>query len=108
MIEQTQRKLKIGIVGGAGYTAGELLRIILRHPMVKVDFVYSTSSAGAPLHSIHYDLLGVTDLWFLPIRSIPRSMSCSSARRMGTRGISFRKTRFANTRASLTFRTNSA
>ena len=64
MIEQTQRKLKIGIVGGAGYTAGELLRIILRHPMVKVDFVYSTSSAGAPLHSIHYDLLGVTDLCF--------------------------------------------
>ena len=64
MINDTQRKLKIGIVGGAGYTAVELLRIILRHPKVKVDFVYSTSSAGQPLHSIHYDLLGVTDMCF--------------------------------------------
>ncbi|MDD4820111.1 MAG: N-acetyl-gamma-glutamyl-phosphate reductase [Flavobacteriales bacterium] len=60
----TQKKLKIGVVGGAGYTAGELLRIIMGHPMVKVDFVYSTSSAGKPLHSIHYDLLGVTDMCF--------------------------------------------
>ena len=60
----TQKKIKIGIVGGAGYTAGELLRIVMGHPMVKVDFVYSTSSAGKPLHSIHYDLLGVTDMCF--------------------------------------------
>lgn len=64
MIDHMQRKLTIGIVGGAGYTAGELLRIALRHPMIKVDFVYSTSSAGQPLHSIHYDLLGTTDLCF--------------------------------------------
>ena len=61
---ETERKLKIGVVGGAGYTAGELLRIIMGHPKVKVDFVYSTSSAGKPLHSIHYDLLGVTDMCF--------------------------------------------
>ena len=47
---ETERKLKIGVVGGAGYTAGELLRIIMGHPKVKVDFVYSTSSAGKPLH----------------------------------------------------------
>ena len=64
MMNETHRKLKIGIVGGAGYTAGELLRIVLRHPNVKVDFVYSTSSAGQALHTIHYDLLGVTDLCF--------------------------------------------
>ena len=40
---ETERKLKIGVVGGAGYTAGELLRIIMGHPKVKVDFVYSTA-----------------------------------------------------------------
>ena len=53
-----------GIVGGAGYTAGELLRILLRHPEVKLDFVYSTSQAGKAISSIHQDLLGETDLSF--------------------------------------------
>lgn len=51
---ETERKLKIGVVGGAGYTAGELLRIIMGHPKVKVDFVYSTSSAREtpPQHTL--------------------------------------------------------
>lgn len=53
-----------GIVGGAGYTAGELLRILLRHPEVKLDFVFSTSQAGQSVSSIHQDLLGETDLRF--------------------------------------------
>ena len=53
-----------GIIGGAGYTAGELLRILVRHPEVKLDFVFSTSQTGKPVTSIHQDLLGETQLAF--------------------------------------------
>lgn len=56
--------ISAGIIGGAGFTAGELLRILLRHPEVEIDFVYSTSQAGAPVSSIHQDLLGETALNF--------------------------------------------
>lgn len=54
----------IGIIGGAGYTAGELLRIVLRHPQVDITFVHSTSNAGNPLSAVHADLIGETDLHF--------------------------------------------
>ncbi|MDR1887709.1 MAG: N-acetyl-gamma-glutamyl-phosphate reductase [Prevotellaceae bacterium] len=57
-------RLKIGIVGGAGYTAGELLRILINHPYAGVEFVYSTSCSGQAVSSIHTDLLGDTDLRF--------------------------------------------
>ncbi|RYZ24603.1 MAG: N-acetyl-gamma-glutamyl-phosphate reductase [Chitinophagaceae bacterium] len=57
-------KARIGIVGGAGYTGGELLRLLLRHPGVEIAFVHSRSSAGAPVHSVHGDLLGETDIVF--------------------------------------------
>ena len=53
-----------GIIGGAGYTAGELLRILVRHPEVKVDFVYSTSQADKAVSTIHQDLYGETELVF--------------------------------------------
>ena len=53
-----------GIIGGAGYTAGELIRILLRHPEVRLDFIFSTSQSGAPISSIHQDLLGETELLF--------------------------------------------
>src|SRR5690554_2096817 len=56
--------ISIGIIGGAGYTAGELLRILLNHPQASISFVYSTSQAGAPVHKIHQDLLGDTDMKF--------------------------------------------
>ena len=56
--------IKAGIIGGAGYTAGELLRILLRHPEVSLDFVFSTSQAGSQISSIHQDLLGETALRF--------------------------------------------
>ncbi len=56
--------LKVGIIGGAGYTAGELLRILLNHPQVDIDFVQSSSNAGNPVSDIHTDLLGETDLKF--------------------------------------------
>ena len=56
--------IKAGIIGGAGYTAGELLRILLRHPQVEIDFVYSTSQPGKPVAGVHQDLLGETELKF--------------------------------------------
>jgi len=56
--------IKVGIVGGAGYTAGELLRILLHHPEVEIGFVYSTSNSGNPFYAVHQDLLGTTDLKF--------------------------------------------
>ncbi|HNW49550.1 MAG TPA: N-acetyl-gamma-glutamyl-phosphate reductase [Prolixibacteraceae bacterium] len=56
--------ISVGIIGGAGYTAGELLRILLNHPEAKVAFVHSTSNAGNKISDVHKDLLGETDLVF--------------------------------------------
>ncbi len=56
--------IKAGIAGGAGYTGGELLRLLLRHPNAEVAFVQSRSQAGKPVTSVHPDLLGETDLVF--------------------------------------------
>lgn len=58
------KKVKIGIVGGAGYTGGELLRILVFHPNAEIVFVHSKSNAGNPISQVHTDLLGVTDLKF--------------------------------------------
>lgn len=59
------QKVKVGIVGGAGYTGGELLRVLLRHPNATITFVHSTSQAGALLSKVHTDLVGDTDLKFV-------------------------------------------
>ena len=56
--------IKVGIIGGAGYTGGELLRILIHHPAVEIVFVNSKSQAGKPVYSTHTDLLGDTDLLF--------------------------------------------
>ena len=56
--------IKVGIVGGAGYTAGELIRLLVNHPQVELDFVYSTSNAGNHIYQVHQDLLGAIDLKF--------------------------------------------
>ena len=56
--------IKVGIIGGAGYTAGELIRLLLHHSKTKIDFVYSTSNAGNYLYDVHQDLLGNTSLKF--------------------------------------------
>ena len=56
--------LEIGIIGGAGYTAGELIRLLLNHPKSNINFVYSTSNAGNKLHKIHEDLIGSTEISF--------------------------------------------
>lgn len=56
--------IKAGIIGGAGYTAGELIRILINHPEAELDFVYSTSQPGKPVAGVHQDLLGEIDLKF--------------------------------------------
>jgi len=58
------KKIKAGIIGGAGYTGGEVLRLLLLHPQASVEFVYSRSQAGKPVHTIHQDLIGSTDFVF--------------------------------------------
>ncbi|MEO6845010.1 MAG: N-acetyl-gamma-glutamyl-phosphate reductase [Ginsengibacter sp.] len=57
-------KIKIGIVGGAGYTGGELLRLLVNHPSAEIVYIHSKSNAGKALHSVHQDLVGATDLVF--------------------------------------------
>lgn len=56
--------IKVSIVGGTGYTAGELLRILLNHPQVEIESVISSTSVGMPIAEMHRDLLGETDLRF--------------------------------------------
>ena len=55
---------KIGIVGGSGFTGGELIRILLNHPKFKIKFIYSLSQNGKNIHEINPDLLGKTDIIF--------------------------------------------
>ncbi|MBP6385858.1 MAG: N-acetyl-gamma-glutamyl-phosphate reductase [Pseudarcicella sp.] len=56
--------IKVGIIGGAGYTGGELLRILIHHPNVTIVYVNSKSQIGKPVSDTHLDLLGDTDLKF--------------------------------------------
>lgn len=56
--------IKAGIIGGSGYTAGELLRLLAFHPAVVIDFVYSTTHAGNPIAWVHEDLIGTLDSAF--------------------------------------------
>jgi N-acetyl-gamma-glutamyl-phosphate reductase len=56
--------IKVGIVGGAGYTGGELIRILVHHPHVEIVFIHSKSNAGNPVHKVHADLIGDTRLAF--------------------------------------------
>jgi len=69
--------IRIGIIGAAGYTAGELLRIVVQHPAARIVFAQSASHAGEPVSSAHADLLGETDLHFcdeaLPFLSNPET-----------------------------------
>lgn len=57
-------KIKAGIIGSAGYTGGELIRLLLNHPGVELSFIHSRSNAGKPIQSVHRDLIGDTDLKF--------------------------------------------
>ena len=72
--------IKVGIVGGAGYTAGEMLRILLNHPEVDVHFVNSLSNAGNKLYSVHEGLFGETEMDFtdqLPLEQVDAIFICS-------------------------------
>lgn len=59
-----ENKIKAGIIGGAGYTGGEMVRVLLNHPSVNIMFVQSSSNAGKPLQFVHRDLDGETDMEF--------------------------------------------
>jgi N-acetyl-gamma-glutamyl-phosphate reductase len=59
------KKIKTGIIGGAGYTGGELIRLLLNHPGVELSFIHSRSNAGKGVHTIHQDLIGETELLFI-------------------------------------------
>ncbi len=56
--------VRVGIVGGAGYTGGELIRLLINHPAVEISFIDSKSNAGKYVHEVHHDLIGETDLKF--------------------------------------------
>jgi len=57
-------KIKVGIIGGAGYTGGELIRILINHPNTEICFVHSNSNAGNLISDVHTDLIGDSDLRF--------------------------------------------
>lgn len=61
---------KVGIIGGAGYTAGELLRLLLYHPSVEIAFVHSSSNAGNKISDVHEGLIGETDMTFSDIHPL--------------------------------------
>ncbi len=56
--------INVGIIGGSGYTAGELIRLLIHHSKVTIDYVYSTTNAGKPISNVHQDVLGDTNLVF--------------------------------------------
>ena len=73
--------IKVGIIGGAGYTAGELLRLLLGHPEVEIKFVHSTSNASNRITDVHAGLLGETDLVFtdqMPFEEIDLLYFCTA------------------------------
>jgi len=57
-------KIKVGVIGGAGYTGGELIRILLNHSEAELTFVHSASNGGNPFHKVHKDLIGETAMTF--------------------------------------------
>lgn len=72
--------IRAGIIGGAGYTAGELLRILINHPEVEIEWVHSTSNAGNPVADVHEGLIGDTELRFSdthPLESVDVVFLCS-------------------------------
>ncbi len=57
--------IKVGIVGGAGYTAGELIRLLIHHPEAELTCIQSSSQAGLKVSSIHTDLIGDLEATFV-------------------------------------------
>lgn len=72
--------IKAGIIGGAGYTAGELVRLLINHPEVQIEWIHSTSNAGNPVPDVHTGLVGDTDLRFSdthPLEKVDVVFLCS-------------------------------
>jgi N-acetyl-gamma-glutamyl-phosphate reductase len=63
------KKIRIGIIGGAGYTGGELIRLLINHPQAEMVFVHSKSNAGNLVSAIHQDLIGETGIKFSAVLS---------------------------------------
>src|SRR3981081_589002 len=57
-------KIRAGMIGGAGYTGGEMIRILINHPAVEIKYIHSKSNAGKFIYEIHEDLVGETDQTF--------------------------------------------
>ena len=73
--------IKVGIIGGAGYTAGELIRLLINHPDVEIRFINSSSNAGNKITDVHEGLYGETDLVFtdeLPLDEIDVLFFCTA------------------------------
>lgn len=73
--------IKVGIIGGAGYTAGELIRLLLNHPEAEISFIHSSSNAGNRVQDIHAGLYGECDLTFtdqLPFNDIDVLFFCTA------------------------------
>ena len=73
--------IRVGIIGGAGYTAGELIRLLLIHPEVEIKFIHSSSNAGNPVTDVHTGLHGETDLVFtdeMPFEEIDLLFFCTA------------------------------
>lgn len=64
--------IQVGIIGAAGYTAGELIRILINHPQVEIAFAQSSSHAGEPLWKAHSDLVGETNMMFSAVPMFDR------------------------------------
>jgi len=58
------KKISVGIIGGAGYTGGEAIRLLVNHPDMELKYVHSSSGAGKFLYDVHTDLLGDTEMRF--------------------------------------------
>ncbi|MDQ2719152.1 MAG: N-acetyl-gamma-glutamyl-phosphate reductase [Bacteroidota bacterium] len=59
-----RNKIKVGIIGGAGYTGGELIRLLINHPSAEIAYVHSKSNVGKELQAVHQDLIGETNIQF--------------------------------------------
>lgn len=77
--------IKAGIIGGAGYTAGELIRLLINHPETEIVFINSTSNAGNKITDVHEGLYGECDLTLQTNFRWKTSMYCSSVQPMGIR-----------------------
>ncbi len=80
-VQNGNAPLSAGIIGGAGYTGGELIRLLLNHPNVRIAFVHSESNAGKYLYEVHEGIFGDTDLKFsseMDLDSIDVLFLCSA------------------------------